>query len=60
MSDKAREIAVAVAQDLFTNGQGERADRLVMTVDGTPKLDLGGWSMAAVIVRVEAILRQRI
>lgn len=43
----------AILDRLFTNGQGERADRLVLAQDlatpDEPKYkDLGGWSRAAV------------
>lgn len=38
--DQAR----AIARDLFTNGAGTKADRLVLTIDGPPKRDLGGWA----------------
>ncbi len=40
--------AERIADDLFTNGEGQRADRLVLTVDGPPRLDLGGWSASAI------------
>lgn len=42
----------AVLDVLFTNGAGERADRLVLTQDN-PKRDLGGWSRKS----VEDVLR---
>ena len=55
----ARTVAEAIVHDLFTNGAGETADRLVLTKD--PKRtdvlpvrrDLGGWSGAAVRAIIE-------
>lgn len=45
MSDATlRTIAAKIARDLFTNGSGQRAQRLVLTIDGPPVRDLGGWS----------------
>lgn len=41
---------------LFTNGSGEKADRLVLTVDSTPKRDLGGWCRGAVVDRLREAL----
>ncbi len=43
-----RQLASAVARDLFTNGAGERAQRLVLTIDGPPRRDLGGWAEGVV------------
>jgi hypothetical protein len=51
-----RELAEQIADDLFTNGEGKPADRLVLTVNG--RRDLGGWSRGAVIDRVVAILKR--
>ncbi len=50
--DETRRIGERIADRLFTNGQGKRAGRLVLTVDGPPKLDLGGWCRAAVIDQI--------
>lgn len=41
---------------LFVNGAGERADRLVLTVDGPPSRDLGGWCRSAIVDRLHAVL----
>lgn len=50
MSDKAKELA----EYLFTNGAGAKAERLVLAVKtGGELLDLGGWSRAAVLSRLE-------
>lgn len=40
---------------LFTNGNGDTADRLVLTSDGPPKRDLGGWGRKPVEDRVRAL-----
>jgi len=40
---------------LFTNGNGDTADRLVLTSDGPPKRDLGGWGRKSVEDRVRAL-----
>ncbi len=50
-------LAKLMARDLFTNGQNERATRLVLTVDGNPPRDLGGWNEAAVADRLLKQLR---
>lgn len=39
---------------LFTNGAGEKADRLVLTVDGPLRRDLGGWSRAGASAAIVA------
>jgi hypothetical protein len=51
-------LAQEIARDLFTNGQRQRADRLVLTIDGPPKLDLGGWSEAGATDRVRGKLTE--
>lgn len=43
--ERAREIAEAATESLFVNGNGDKAERLVL-VSG--KSDLGGWSRAPV------------
>lgn len=53
--DEARRVATLIARDLFTNGGGSRADRLVLVQDGKPQ-DLGGWSMQPVIDRITRTL----
>ncbi len=52
----AREIALLIADDLFHNGQGQVAIRLVSQLAGGR--DGGGWSQSAVEDRVEAILKR--
>ena len=47
----ARLLAERIARDLFTNGQGEHADRLVLVVAGV-SYDLGGWCESAVVDRI--------
>jgi len=50
-------ITQHIVDDLFVNGFGEHADRLVMTKDSDPQRPLGGWSKRAVLQRVrEALL----
>jgi hypothetical protein len=49
-------LASAIARALFTNGQGEVADRLILTVDGPRPRDLGGWSEAAAIDQIVRVL----
>lgn len=56
--------AEALVDDLFTNGNGDKADRLVLWRDTVPEIrygascTLGGWSRGPVLDRVEAALRQ--
>lgn len=56
-----RELAEKIAADLFTNGNGDKGDRLVMVQEPqeAPRRDLGGWCQAAVVNRVENILKQK-
>lgn len=42
-------VIVEVVNALFVNGAGDRADRLVLTRDTTPKCDLGGWARGPMI-----------
>ncbi len=53
---KIRELAAIIAEDLFINGSGQLAQRLVLTVDTPTKRDLGGWSQAAMADRIGDIL----
>jgi len=55
---KALEIATAIVEDIFTNGAGEKADRLVMVLEleGGRRRDLGGWSRVAIQDRVARLL----
>lgn len=50
----AETLSEIIARDLFTNGQGERGQRLVMIGDGDK--DLGGWGESAVKSRVKKYL----
>lgn len=43
-------LAEAIARDLFTNGSGERAQRLVLELPG--KRDGGGWCEEAMSNRI--------
>lgn len=51
-----RALIAEAVDSLFVNGQGERADRLVLTRDGVPPRDLGGWCPAAIVDRLAAAL----
>ncbi len=51
-----RTLAERIARDLFTNSQGQRATRLVLTVDGDPPRDLGGLAERVVVDRIIAAL----
>jgi hypothetical protein len=49
-------LAERIARDLFTNGQGQCAQRLVLTVDTPEKRDLGGWSFGPAVDRIATII----
>jgi hypothetical protein len=49
-------LAKQIAHDLFVNGQGQCAQRLVLTIDGPPTRNLGGWSEEAMADRIEDLL----
>lgn len=51
-----RELAERIANDLFRNGSNQLAERLVLTIDGPPKRDLGGWSEKALADQIERLL----
>lgn len=51
-----KRLAEAIAADLFTNGSGDHADRLVM-IDGAGR-NLGGWSERAMANRIAKMLRE--
>jgi hypothetical protein len=53
-------LAREIASDLFVNGQGERCQRLVLTIDGPPARNIGGWSESAVAFRIERMLRANV
>lgn len=57
-SEPHMQVAERIARSLFTNGQGQRAQRLVLTVDGPPLRDLGGWCERAVVDRIAEALAQ--
>ena len=52
--------AQAIVDDLFMNGNGDRAERLVLTADGPPRRDLGGWSSTAVLHRIKRLLTREL
>lgn len=56
--DRAVTIAAVITDHLLVNGAGDRADRLVLTVDGPPTRDLGGWSRQPLIDRIARLLQQ--
>lgn len=51
------EIADSTLENLFTNGMGDKAQRLVLLVDGR---DYGGWGRPAVRERLVAALREAV
>jgi hypothetical protein len=51
-----REVAEKIAEAIFVNGQGQKAERLVLTVDGPPQRDLGGWGFRPIIDQIEKVL----
>lgn len=55
-STAGRQLAERVAAALFVNGSGERAERLVLTIDGPPKRDLGGLSQLGATNSIERVL----
>jgi len=54
-ADRLRELAEAIAADLFVNGFGAEAERLVLTSDSTGRTH-GGWCRGAVVDRIAARL----
>lgn len=50
------DLAVRLATELFTNGQGERAQRLVLTIDKPTSVNLGGWNYNAAVDLIERLL----
>jgi hypothetical protein len=55
--DALTALVEQIVDGLFTNGFGEKADRLVLTQDGRGSLaNLGGWSREAVSQRIIAAL----
>lgn len=56
-----REVAEQIADDLFTNGQGDEASRLVLVQNKNPDdlsedWPIGGWCKAAVVDRITRVL----
>lgn len=56
MTEADRARLTQIVDDLFVNSFGERADRLVLTIDGPPRRDLGGWCRQAIVDRLVALL----
>jgi hypothetical protein len=56
-TDPIAQIAEEFVERLFTNGGGDVADRLVLTVDAHPRRELGGWCRGAIIDRLVVLLR---
>ena len=50
----ARHIATTIADDLFIDGTGRKAERLVIELRGG--IEGGGWCHAAVVDRIERVL----
>lgn len=53
--DALEGLARKIVRELFTNGSGERAGRLVMEPEGGPRLcglNLGGWSEEGAVGRI--------
>lgn len=50
-----RELAEGIAADMFVNGVGETAERLVLWRDSDQR-DLGGLCLAAVVERINAAI----
>ena len=54
-----RQLAEKIAERLFTNGVGKRAERLKLVIDpkgSEPERDLGGWCERAAADQIEKIL----
>ena len=49
-------LARRIAEDLFTNGSCERAQRLVLTIDKPVERNLGGWGFEPAVDRIYNIL----
>lgn len=58
-NQQIRRLAKTITSQIFANRSGT-ADRLVLTVDGPPPRDLGGWEKKPFIDRVAAILRKEL
>ena len=53
---EAAQLAARIADRLFTNGGGEKAQRLVLTVDWPSQRNLGGWCKGAVVDQITSVL----
>jgi hypothetical protein len=54
-----RQLAEKIAERLFTNGSGKRAERLKLVIDpagSQPERDLGGWGERAAADQIEKIM----
>ena len=51
---RRREIAEQIVDDIMQNGQGDRAERLVLMLPGD--VDGGGWSRDPLVDRVQKML----
>jgi hypothetical protein len=55
-----RELAERIAEALFTDGQGEKADRLQLRFGGPPverERPGGGWGFGPAIDQIEKVLK---
>ena len=57
-SQDVRPVAEAIARVLLTSGNGVKADRLVLTIDGPAARTLGGWSEQAIADQVAEVLKR--
>lgn len=55
-NDDVVELATRIARDLFTDGNGDRASRLVMEYPGQ-SIPSGGWSEEAMRDRIADMIR---
>lgn len=54
---EVNKIASAIVKRLFTNGHGQKADRLVLTKDGVNNgRNLGGWSQQGALSQIIEVL----
>jgi hypothetical protein len=56
----ARQIAKQIAEELFVDGSGQKADRLALMQGQSPDREhyLGGWSKSAATSVIERVLTQ--
>ncbi len=50
---RLRALIEHFARELFTNGMGQCADRLVLTIDAPKPIDLGGWGRLVIEDKLE-------